>query len=232
MNPFCRIFAFCCLLALSTESFADSEQAAERNSAGTKLIEQGKADAAIAEFQNALRLDPNHFPARLNLAYAFERAGRIEDAIASYRDAIGLESNNFFAHNNLGVLYDRKGRYELAIAEFESAVKIEPGNTMALKNLETAKKNQAAIQAREAQIVRAEKEVQAKPNDPQALYNLARIYAFYGKKELAHDWLGKAIRQGYKDLGYVRSDPAFKEMREERDFQLLLNLSTPANQSR
>jgi Flp pilus assembly protein TadD len=226
MRPFCTLFAFCCLLALSTESFADSEQAAERNSVGTKLIEQGKTDAAIAEFQKALRLDPNHFPARLNLAYALEQVGRIEDAIASYREAVRIESNNFFAHNNLGVLYDKKGRYELAIAEFESALKIEPGNTMALKNLETAKKNQATIHSREAQILRAEKEVQAKPNDPQALYNLARIYAFYGKKELAHDWLAKAMKQGYKDLGYAQSDPAFKDMREEREFQLLLKRST------
>jgi tetratricopeptide (TPR) repeat protein len=216
------MFAFCCLLVFSPESFADSEQAAERNSAGARLLEQGKTDAAIAEFQNALGLDSNYLPARLNLAYAFERAGRFEDAIASYRDAIGLDSNNFFAHNNLGVLYDRKGRYELAIAEFESALKIEPGNTMASKNLETAKKNQAAVQTQEAQILRADKEAKAKPNDPQASYNLARTYAFYGKKELAQEWLYKAIRQGYKDVAYIKADPAFKQMREERDFQLLL----------
>jgi hypothetical protein len=38
----------------------------------------------------------------------------------------------------------------------------------ALKNLETAWKNEAVTQEREAQIQRAEKESEAKPNDPQA----------------------------------------------------------------
>ena len=78
---------------------------------------------------------------------------------------------------------------------------------MALKNLETARKNQASIKAREAKIPQAEREAQAKPNNPQASYNLARVYAFYGEKELAYVWLGKALKQGYRDIGYLRSDP-------------------------
>ena len=93
---------------------------------------------------------------------------------------------------------------------------------MALKNLETAKKNKAGKRSREAKILQAERETQAKPNDPQASYNLARVYAFYGKKELAYEWLTKALNQGYTDMGYLRSDPALNSIREERDFQLLL----------
>jgi hypothetical protein len=37
---------------------------------------------------------------------------------------------------------------------------------------------------------------------------LARLYAFYDKKELAYEWLSKALKQGFKDIGYLRSDPA------------------------
>jgi tetratricopeptide (TPR) repeat protein len=103
-----------------------------------------------------------------------------------------LEPGNFFARNNLGVLYDKKGQYDLAIVELENALRIEPGNAMALKNLETAKKNQTAVSAREAQILQAERLAQTKPNDPQVSYSLARLYAFYGKKERAYEWLAKA----------------------------------------
>jgi tetratricopeptide (TPR) repeat protein len=98
---------------------------------------------------------------------------------------------------------------------------------MALKNLETARKNQAAIKAREAKIPQAEREAQAKPNNPQASYNLARVYAFYGEKELAYEWLAKALKQRYRDIGYLRSDPALNSIREERDFQLLLKPYIP-----
>jgi TPR repeat protein len=97
---------------------------------------------------------------------------------------------------------------------------------MALTNLETAPKK-VVTQEREAQIQHAEKETQAKPNDPQASYNLARLYAFYGKKDLAYEWLTKALKQGYKDIGYLRSDPALISIREERYFQLLLRPPGP-----
>jgi tetratricopeptide (TPR) repeat protein len=147
--------------------------------------------------------------------------------MAAYREAIAFQPRNFFAHNNLGVLYDKKGLHDAAIREFETALAIEQGNAMALKNLETARKNQAAIKAREAKILQAEREAQAKPNNPQASYNLARVYAFYGEKELAYEWLAKALKQGYRDIGYLRSDPALNSIREERDFQLLLRPYNP-----
>ena len=98
--------------------------------------------------------------------------------MAAYREAITFQPRNFFAHNNFGVLYDKKGLHDAAIHELEIAVAIEPDNAMALKNLETAKKNQAGIRSREAKILQAEREMQAKPNGPQASYNLARVYAF------------------------------------------------------
>ena len=221
------LFALYSLLLLSGTVLAASEEAVEHNSVGARLLEEGKADAAVAEFQRALSLDPKLFPARLNLAYAYERADRTEDAIEAYRGAIDDQPRNFFARNNLGALYDKKGQYDAAIAEFESALQIEPGNAMALKNLETARKNKTVTQEREAQIQHAEKEAQAKPNDPQASYNLARLYAFYGKKELAYEWLTKALKLGYKDIGYLRSDPALISIREERDFQLLLTPPGP-----
>ncbi len=167
------------------------------------------------------------FPARLNLAYAYERVDRIDEAMEAYREAINSQPRNFFAHNNLGVLYDKKELHDSAIREFEAALEIEPGNGMALKNLETARKNQVAIQAREAQIQQAEKAAQAKADDPQASYNLARVYAFYGRRELAYEWLAKALKQGYKDIAYLRSDPALDSIREERDFQLLLSPHSP-----
>jgi tetratricopeptide (TPR) repeat protein len=221
------LFTFSGLLLFAIAVLGASEEAVERNNLGAKLLEQGRTDAAINEFQKALRLDPKYFPACLNLAYGYERAGRIEDAMAAYREAINLQPRNFFARNNLGVLYDKKGLFEEAVRELEIAVAIEPDNALALKNLETAKKNHAATKSQQLIILQAEKEAQAKPNNPQASYNLARVYAFYGQKELAYEWLAKALKQGYKDIGYLQSDPALNGIREERDFQLLLRAQNP-----
>jgi TPR repeat protein len=93
---------------------------------------------------------------------------------------------------------------------------------MASKNLDNSKKNLAAIKQRDGLIDKAEKEAQAKPNDPRAAYNLARLHAHYNNKELALQWMGKAVKQGYKNLDDFKADPVFASLREEREFQLLL----------
>jgi tetratricopeptide (TPR) repeat protein len=214
--------AIYCLLLLATTALAVSDEAAERNNAGAKLIEQGKLDAAIAAFQKAIGLDPTYLPARLNLAYAYEKANRLDEAINAYRQAIDAQPQSFFAHNNLGVLYDKKGLYDAAIAEFETALQIETDNTMARKNLDIARKNKSTTEKRESQVLRAEKEAQAKPKDPYASYNVARLHAYYGNKDAALQWLARAIKQGYKDLAYLKVDPAFSGLREDRNFEQLL----------
>ncbi len=222
MRNFIGVIALGGLLLGFNSSAAATEEAAATIAVGKKLLEQGDIDAAIGEFQKAIAMDPKYGAAQLNLGHAYERANRGDEAIDAYRKSIELEPKNFFARNNLGVLYSKKNLYDQAIAQFQDALKIEPGNAMALKNLDVAKKNKAAMQEREAVIARAQRDVKAKPGDPRPSYQLARVYATYGETKAAMDWLGKAIQQGYKDLDYVKSDPAFTGMREEREFQLLL----------
>jgi tetratricopeptide (TPR) repeat protein len=209
------------LLCFALTSVA-AQSAAERIAAGTKLLDEGNIDAAISEFQRAAEMDRKHGAALLNLGQAYERANRNDEAVDAYRKSIELEPRNFYAHNNLGVLYDRQGKYDEAIAEFQSALSDQPNNAMALKNLETAKKNKILMQERTNLISRAMKEVESKPQDPTPAYHLARLHASYGNQQAAIEWLGKAIQRGYRDFAYIKTDPAFVSMRDEREFELLL----------
>ena len=222
MSKYFSVFIIGCLLVGPAKSLAASPEAMERNASGAKLLQQGKIESAIDAFQEAMALDPNYIAAQLNLSYAYERANRIEEAIKGYRRAISIEPNNFFAHNNLGVLYDKKGFYDEAIVEFQNALKSEPGYVMAQKNLETARKNKALAQEREAQIAQAEKQAQTNPQDPKLAYQLARLYAVYGRKDSALQWLTRAVRQGYKDFAALKADPGFSNLHDDREFGLLL----------
>ena len=201
---------------------AASEDVLTRNEAGVKLFHDGKVEQAVAVLEKAVSEDGTYLPARINLAHAYERLNRFDEAIQEYRRAVILEPQNFFAHNNLGVLLDQKGQYDEAIAEFEGALKSQPGNSMALRNLETAKKNKTTIQERQRQIQSAEENAQVKPEDPNASYHVARVHASYGNKKLALQWLDRSLRQGYKEIAQVKSDPAFASLRQDRDFELLL----------
>ena len=222
MNQLAAVLGIWFSLAGCALAWAGSDEAAARNEAAAQLFRQGKFTEAVAEFQKAVQEDAKYLPARLNLAHAYERLNRLEGAIQEYRGAITLEPKHFFAHNNLGVLYDKQGRYEDAIMEFEVALKSEPGNAMALKNLATAKKNNEIIQERRGQIQRAEKAAQAKPKDPDLSYYLAKLHASFGDKALALQWLDRALKQGYKEVASVKSDPAFSTLRDDRDLELLL----------
>jgi tetratricopeptide (TPR) repeat protein len=58
---------------------------------GNLLLEAGDLDAAIEQFQTAIRLDPDDPDAHHNLGVAYKRAGRRRDAVRELRRATGLE---------------------------------------------------------------------------------------------------------------------------------------------
>lgn len=211
------------LLFLTSQAGAQSEDPPPSAKAkALELFQQGRLKDAIPELQKSLQKNSNDVDVRLHLAFAYDRLGSTDDAIAEYRRVIELEPNSYFANNNLGVLYDKKGSYDEAIAAFENAARIDPKNSGASENLETAKKNKAAIQERQAQIQKAENAAAINSTDPQASFNVARLHAHYGNRELALQWLDRARRQGYKELASVKNDPAFKNLRNDRDFELIL----------
>jgi tetratricopeptide (TPR) repeat protein len=210
------------LLGTAEVQAARSEEAIKRNNFGADLLKQGKLDEAVLEFRRAIEIDPTYAAAHLNLGYAYERGGRLDEAIGAYRKAIQLEPGALFAHNNLGVLYDKKALYDEAIAAFERALRIDPSNAMVLKNLENARKNKAIIQEREARIAEARKQVEARPTDSRAAYNLARVYASLDEKEQALQWLAKAVERGFDDFGFLKADPALAGLRGDPRFASFL----------
>jgi tetratricopeptide (TPR) repeat protein len=169
-----------------------------------------------------VELDPKNPDARLNFAYAYDRQGRIDEAIVQYEKAVELNPRNSIARNNLGVLYDKTGRTDEAIREFEKAIEMDPKSATGPKNLETAKKNQSVILEREKQITVALKNAEAQPENPNASYKLARLYAAYGKKDQAIGWLEKALKLGFNDIGYLKVDSALDSLRNEPDYVWLL----------
>jgi tetratricopeptide (TPR) repeat protein len=124
--------------------------------------------------------------------------------------------------NNLGVLYTNNGKYEEAIQTIEQGLKLDPSNTALQKNLENAKTKQKAVQARDTKIAEIQKQADARPNDPEAAYRVARAYASFDLKEEALEWLGKAVQRGFNDLRFAKEDPLMAELRKDPRFARLL----------
>ncbi|MFQ5961077.1 MAG: tetratricopeptide repeat protein [Candidatus Methylomirabilales bacterium] len=221
-RPIAVLGALSLLVLTAADLGAAPNEAAQRNNLGASLLEQGKVDEAVAEFQKAVELEPANTVAHLNLAYAYDRQGRIEEAVSQYQKVIDLEPGNFFAHNNLGALYDKQGLYEDAIREFEWALEIDPSNATAVENLENAKGNRATVREREERFAQALEKVEADPTDPRASYELGRLYASFGEKKQALEWLAKALDLGFDDLRFMAEDPALVGLRDDPNFSRLL----------
>lgn len=112
-------------LARNPESFL-----AHNNLGFTLVTMPGHLADAIAEYHEALRIEPNYPEAHFNLGAALilSRDSAVAgQAIAEYQTAIRLRPDYAEAHNNLGnALARTPGRMDDAIAEFHTALRLRP----------------------------------------------------------------------------------------------------------
>lgn len=73
-----------------------------RSNAGTALLQAGRIDAAIDEFQQSLRIDPSLAMTHINLASAYWRQGRLPESIQCLQRALQLSPNDLETELALG----------------------------------------------------------------------------------------------------------------------------------
>ena len=79
------------LLALFLAGCGGPTSAKEYNSSGVKLFERGQAEEALAEYNEALRLDPNFAVAYFNRGQTYFALGQPRKAVQDYAEAIRLD---------------------------------------------------------------------------------------------------------------------------------------------
>ena len=94
----------------------------------------GKQDAAIANWRQALRLNPNYATAYNNIAYAKIHQCRYKSAIANCKKAIHLNPKFATAYNNKGYAEIGLCRYKSAIANCKKAIHLNPKFATAYAN--------------------------------------------------------------------------------------------------
>jgi tetratricopeptide (TPR) repeat protein len=86
-------------------------------------------DAAIAEYREGLRLNPENDSAHYNLGIALGAKGNLEGAIAETRAALRLDSNNPQLHYSLAYWLEKYGDREGALGEYRTAYTRNPENS-------------------------------------------------------------------------------------------------------
>lgn len=110
----------------------DLESAREANLRGNDCLQRGDYDAAIAEYQVAVRQDPDAFayPRErgiifANLGYALSLSGKLTDAAAAYREALAREPRRANYHNELGDVLYRLEDWSGAVTAYHRAAQLE-----------------------------------------------------------------------------------------------------------
>lgn len=109
--------------------------ATPRITLATLLAGIGQYEAAVAEAQAALRLDPVNVEATRALARAYERLNRPTEAEAAFKRAIEGKPDNHRAVGDLAVFYWRTGRSEDAERMFRRLLELTPENHVVYRNL-------------------------------------------------------------------------------------------------
>jgi len=111
--------------------------ASAHNWLGIALQKRGELGRAEQEFQAALRLDPGHTVAAMNLAMVFYRTQREAEAEALLKKLILAEPDNPDLHFNLAVVYGGLGKMDEGREELRAVERLQPDHPglPALRNL-------------------------------------------------------------------------------------------------
>jgi tetratricopeptide (TPR) repeat protein len=173
----------------------------------------GRLDEAVELYRRAAVLDPLRATTQLSYGVALYCDGRYEEAKSVLEKALELNPQAAVVHGVLAqILLSRKLPQE-ALKESEQ----EPlgwgrltGEAMAYHSLHRPEDSEAALQ----------KLIATYQKD--AAYQIAEVYAYRGESDEAFEWLDRAYQNRDPGLPGLKTDPAFKSLREDTRFTSLL----------
>ena len=182
-------------ISQAEEFFANQIQANPKSAfaflmRGVVRLENEDLDHALADLDQALRLDPNYVPALTARAALWQWKNRLDQAIADSSRAIELDTRYSYAYVERGVFHFDMKEYDKALSDFDAAVErgfkgavIEIGRGMVALYKGDLKKAQAHFN--EAQRI--------DPKHPDAYCGNASIFMMRGDTKRALKVLDQAV---------------------------------------
>jgi serine/threonine protein kinase/TolB-like protein/Tfp pilus assembly protein PilF len=194
-----------------------------RASHGFTLTALGRFDEAIAEMEEARRLDPLSMPLNRDIGSVYFFARRYDRAVDEYRRALELDPGFTSLHTALGTAYMMQGRHTDALAELEAAG--DPDDSprkLAVLALAHATSGQRDVATRELEALVAA----ADRGEFVSPVSVARVYAALGRSDGAFEWLERAYQARSDTLVWLRVDPRFDPIRSDPRFDDLVGRVT------
>jgi len=101
---------------------------------GRAYYDKKDYDRAIADYDEALKINPNLVPAYNDRGVAHHDRRDHDRAITNFNEAIRINPNYALAYSNRGRAYHAKGDSDRAIADYNEALRINPSYVLAYYN--------------------------------------------------------------------------------------------------
>lgn len=208
--------------------------------------------SAEKHFLRALSLNPSSVDAMHAYGMTLlAPLGRLDEALEMMRKAQHLDPLSSAVNNSLGDIYYFRREYDKAIRQYEKTVELDPGFSESYMSLgftylaqgkpqEARKAFQRANEApgEEALLTRAL--VDVLDNDPTAAHvflggikqavdmeyafacRVAMLHVALDEREQALNWLERAYRERASNITFLKVNPFFDSIRDERRFQAII----------
>ena len=209
---------------------------------------QDRAEAS-REYQQALALAPGSAWVQLMYGLFTSLSGNYDVAVSAARKAVDLDPQNVDTYKGLGVILVGARRFGEANEVFEQARRLQPeshfvafylaDNLVALGQYDAARRQCESADTpldsdsrhdclalayhalgRQADAERQLADFKADAGDS-AAYRYARIYAQWGDRTRAWQWLDKAEQLGDPDLSLLKADWHFDPLRSDSRFKAI-----------
>jgi tetratricopeptide (TPR) repeat protein len=97
------------------------------NELGNILVQHGRLQNAVVQYEKALRIQPDLAITWNNLGVARTAQGKFAEGESAYRRAIRLNPAYALAYYNLGANFDQRKNFDQALVYYQRAIEIDPG---------------------------------------------------------------------------------------------------------
>ena len=180
-----------CTRAITAGTLSTPNLAITFSNRGFEWRAKGDQDRAIADYTEAIRLNPQFANAFDNRGNAWRAKGDTDRAIADYTEAIRLNPQDADFFINRGNAWRAKGDPDRAIADYTEAIRLNPRLTVAYNNRGVAYRAKGDLDRAIADCTEA---IRLNPQYANAFFNRGIAKFFKGPVDAAASDFSEAIR--------------------------------------